>query len=75
MFRFLSGEMHETCTGSIISILLSVKVHETCTGSIISILLSAKVHETCTGSIISIFQFFPRTSGQEALYSKKELKN
>ena len=37
MFRFLSGEMHETCTGSIISILLAVKVHETCTGSIISI--------------------------------------
>ena len=37
VFRFLSGEMHETCTGSIISILLSVKVHETCTGSIISI--------------------------------------
>ena len=36
MFRFLSGEMHETCTGSIISILLGVKVHETCTGSIIS---------------------------------------
>ena len=58
MFRFLSGEMHEACTGSIISILLSVKVHETCTGSIVSILLSAKVHETCTGSIISIFQFF-----------------
>ena len=50
------------------------KIHETCTGSIISILLSAKVHETCTGSIISFFHFFPRTSGQEALYSKIELK-
>ena len=50
------------------------EIHETCTGSIISILLSAKVHETCTGSIISIFHFFPRTSGQEALYSKRELK-
>ena len=37
VFRFLSGEMHETCRGSIISILLGVKVHETCTGSIISI--------------------------------------
>ena len=30
-------EIHETCTGSIISILLSANVHETCTGSIISI--------------------------------------
>ena len=29
-------EIHETCTGSIISILLSANVHETCTGSIIS---------------------------------------
>ena len=32
------------------------------------------MYETCTGSKISFFQFFPRTSGQEALYSKKELK-
>ena len=37
MFRFLSGEIYETCTGSIISILLSVNVYETYIGSIISI--------------------------------------
>ena len=53
------------------------EIHETCTGSIISILLIVKVHETCTGSIISFFLFFlffPRTSGQEALYSQKEIE-
>ena len=68
-------ERRETCTSSEMSDFLGGEVNKTCTGSIISILSSVKVHETCTGSIISIFSFFfPRTSGQEALYSLKEIE-
>ena len=67
-------ERRETCTSSEMSDFLGGEVDKTCTGSIISILSSVKVHETCTGSIISFFHFFPRTSGQEALYSLKEIE-